>query len=483
MLKMSDYEKKLVDSIEDYEVLARYNAHDPVVRQQVRAMAYFFSLLSSEIDVAEIEPFIKSRERSIIADATNKGILPLGVACQHWLEVINKSTQPVTLSQGRMIEDHSGSRVWRLMQSVTVQAGEMAQVQVEQSEYREVEYVVPMTESFHRVEIPLRDDLVLVDIYIRDTQSPVNRYNITSRWMNAAQGDYAVTVTTDSHRRLYVEFGDDARVGRSAKIGDTFVFGVSESYGYVDVARLKDASLVDVLSSDEQRVSVRFKAGGLIREGANPLGVSELKALSNYPSLYDANAVFLGNFDFLVRQKFMSKAHYINVWNETIQEQNYGASWQNINRLQLAIVAKNPLEQSALQTEIQQLIGRADDLYQNRVNVMPVAEKPCQVRIIGRLASVHDLDSVKAQIKGLLIDKYGKNSLSASRWVPNGFNSQEIGTQLRNNVIAFQDRISDFSVQLPTDLNKPHEWVFMTEQSITVQLERTADSIGASWIL
>lgn len=115
--------------------------------------------MSSEIDIAELEPFMKTRDRSIIADATNKGILPTGTASQHVLEVINRGTAAVTFSQGREIEDHSNGRPWRLMQSVTVEPGTTAEVHVEQSEYREIPYTVQADESFHKVIINLRDGL------------------------------------------------------------------------------------------------------------------------------------------------------------------------------------------------------------------------------------------------------------------------------------------------------------------------------------
>jgi len=112
--------------------------------------------------------------------------------------------------------------------------------------------------------------------------------------------------------------------------------------------------------------------------------------------------------------------------------------------------------------------------------VHAVSEKPFAIALNGRLAAVHDLDGVKAQIKGLLADRYGRTKLSASRWLVNGFNTQEISTQLRKSIVAFQDNISDFSLLVPAGLNKPHEWVYVADSSITLNLERTAE-MGASW--
>ena len=227
--------------------------------------------------------------------------------------MINRAGNSISLSQGRLIEDNSG-RPWCLLQSVTVSAGETGEVLAEQSEYREVQYIVQNSESFHRTQLKLQDDLALAGIIVSDDQN--NNYLLKKRWMNVAPLEYAFNLTTDSLRRIFIEFGDDNRAGCTAKANQVFTIGILETYGDVDISRLKDASLADVYNADEQRVSVRFKQGGAVRQGADPLNVSELRVLSSYPSLYDENAVFLGNFDYSVRAKLMPRAYYLAVWNE-----------------------------------------------------------------------------------------------------------------------------------------------------------------------
>lgn len=484
MLTLSKFENKLVAQLTDSDILERYNAGDPLVLQQIRSLAVYLSLLSREIDIATLEPFIKARDRSIIADATNKNILPTATSCQHTLQVSNSSSNSVTLSQGREIEDNSGGRPWRLLQSVTIAAGASNTVQVEQSQYREISYTVPLTEVFHQMQLDLQDDMYLCGLTLQDDDTPTpNRYSLLPRWMNVAAGDYAFTVVTDSLRRLFLQFGDSDRAGITAQTGDIFTIGVTETYGYIDTSKLKDASLVDIDTNDEQKLTFKFVSDGLIRSGADPLSVAQMRVLASYPSLYDENAVYLGNFDFLVRKKFMSRCHFISVWNENIQDKYYGATYTDINHLHLAFIAQNSAEQDSMASEISLLIGSADNLYQDRLIINTVEEKTYNISITGRLAAVHDMDSVKAQIKGLLIDKYGRTTLSASRWLLNGFNTQEIATLLRNNITAFQDRISDFSVNAPSDITLPHQWLYMSEDSISINLERTADSVGSSWIL
>ena len=178
----------------------------------------------------------------------------------------------------------------------------------------------------------------------------------------------------------------------------------------------------------------------------------------------------------------MARCHYIAVWNENEQDRYYGVTYQDINHLHIAVVAKDIAEQASLEQEIIQYIGQIDNLYKDRVRVHAVVEKPFVVTFKGSLAAVHAVDVVKAQIKELFLERYGQTQLSSSRWLVTGFNSQEISTQVRNKITAFQDNISDFSLMVPNELNKPHEWVYMSANSITIILERSAE-MGVAWNL
>lgn len=479
-LTQSDFEKRLVAEINDPEIIERYSAQDPLVLQQIRSNAAYLSLISQDIDIATLEPFIKTRDRSIIADATNKGILPTAIAAQHIIIIVNNGKETVNLTQGRMIEDNQG-RPWRLLQSATITTDSSVEVRVEQSEYREISYTPPMIEPFHKFEVKLNDDLYLANISLRDDNSPnPNNYEIKPRWMNVAPLENVINVTTDSYKRIYIEFGDDDKAGCTVSTNKTYTVGILESYGEVDISQLSNASLIDTYTNDEQRISLKFKKSGLLKSGVSPLTVNQLRVMASYPSLYDENAVFLGNFDYLVRRKFISRTNFIAVWNEQIQEKYFGVTWKDINHLNICISAKNSGEQDLIVEEIKQLISRSDSLYDNRVNVHEVVEKSFVIAITGRVAAVHDIDSVKAQITGLLVEKYGKGALSASRWLLNGFNIQEVAKLLKDNIPAFQDKIHDFSITVPKVIYKPNEWIYMS--NIDISLERTAEVLEASWL-
>ena len=104
-------------------------------------------------------------------------------------------------------------------------------------------------------------------------------------------------------------------------------------------------------NSDESQLNLYFKAGDMVRAGANPLTINQLRLLASFPPMYDRNAVFMGNFTFLVMQHFMNRFNYMAIWNETIHEKYYGAALENINHLNLAVVPKSDSASEAVQLD------------------------------------------------------------------------------------------------------------------------------------
>lgn len=480
MLTPNEFEIRLAAALDDPEVLAMYQSGEPLVYQHIRAHAAFLALLSQDIDRATTEPFIKSTDRSILADATNKGILPVGTPARHLLTVKNSSNSPITLAQGRVVLDGQG-RPWRLLQSLSLVAHGQADVLIEQSTVVTVTVTPAESLPFWRVTVPLQDGMALVGLTVRNESG--DTYRIAPRWMNVAPAEKAVQVVTDSLMRVFIEFGDTDRAGETVMAGSAYTIQITQTYGALDASRLKDAALSELINVGDEQLSFLFKAGGLQQVGTNPLSIDQLRQLASYPALYDENAVYLGNFEYLARQKFSARVDYLAVWNETVQDRLYGAALADINHLHLAVKAKNPVEQAAIEADISALLGRADSLFDGRVIVHAIAERPFSLVVTGRIAAVHDLDAVGNAIKGLLVERFGKGSLSASRWLPNGINLQEASVLLRAKIPAFQDRISDFSIQLTGDLSaiKPHQWVFVSNASITLNLTRTADVEGTLW--
>lgn len=474
-------------NINDYpEVAEQWRAGDPTVRAMMTSIMEAVVFLKRDNDVNAIEPFIKSKNRTIIADAINKGVLPVATPCQHKLTVESAAKTTLTLSQGRLVEDGTG-RQWRLMAALTLAAGERKTVLVEQSIVNRVEMTVPINEPFYTVELSTTDDAYFSGIDIVNTTTGETYYH-TPKFMNAGINQPAYTLQSDNLTDINVTFGASDRAGKTVQAGEVYQISITQTYGEIDPNSLKQAALSKLITSDESKLNLYFKVGDMVRAGANPLTINQLRLLASFPSMYDRNAVFMGNFTFLVMQHFMNRLDYMAIWNEATQERYYGAALDNINHLNLAVVAKtnDAGEKAQLITDIEQLVARADSLLEGRVRVKAVVERPYRINITGRLAAVHDMDSVSMQIKELLLAGYGKGSLAAIHHNADGFNLQEIATRLRSNITAFQDRISDFTVtgeDVAANPVKPHEWAFLNNASITINLNRTADSGNAIWTM
>lgn len=459
------------------EIAARYNAGDPRITGTIEAMQHMLAELGRDVDVSEVEPFVKSRESSILADASNKGILPRCTPCQHYVEVMNNGTERVTLVSGRMFEDGQG-RTWRFLQNAEIEPKAQTRVLAEQSQIRTISRTVIESIPFYQLTLPILEDMSLANLSVSDQDE--NIYNIAVRWMNTNAGDYALTLFTDSLREITMQFGDSTRYGRTLEANTVLNIQMVESYGYVDVTALREASLQEILQAKESKIRIRFSADGLVRMGADPLSIDQMRLLASYPT-YDDNAVFLGNFEYSVRKNFMARTHFVSVWNESVQEEYYGPDIKNINHLFVCVVPKYEAETTAIQAEIRQLIGRLDNLYKDEKTVMvPVQERAFNIQITGTISAVHDMDSVKAQIRTLLLSNYGKEQLAASSFRANGFNAQEITKLLSKNIMAFQDRQSDFRV-LTEDLGqnpiKPNQWTYMTSASISFNFQ-TSKGVG-----
>lgn len=474
-------------NINDYpDIAERWRAGDPTVRAMLTSIVEAVVYLKRDNDLSIVEPFIKSKNRTIIADAINKGVLPVATPCQHLITVENTVNETITLSQGRLIEDGTG-RQWRLLSSVTVARLEVKTVLAEQSIINRMENTIPINEPFYSISLSTTDEAYFSAIGVVNATTNETYYH-APKFMNAGINEPAYTLQSDNLKDINIIFGASDRAGKTVQAGDVYEISLTQTYGEVDPASLSQAALAEIFNGNESKLNIYFKAGDMVRAGANPLTVNQLRLLASFPSMYDRNAVFMGNFTFLVMQHFMNRFNYMAIWNETINERYYGGSFESINHLHLTVAPKssNPAEKAQLISDIQQLVARADSLLDGRVKVVELVERPYPLTITGRLSSVHDIDSVRTQIKELLLASYGKGSLAAIHHNADGFNMNEIATRIRTLVTAFQDRISDFSISsedVTANPVKPHEWAYLSEGSITINLSRTADSGNAIWTM
>jgi len=209
--------------------------------------------------------------------------------------------------------------------------------------------------------------------------------------------------------------------------------------------------------------------------------LSVLAQLSKYNALYDHSAVYLSDFDFLIRRYHGDSVNFLAVWNEQIEEQVRPASVANINKLFIAVQAKNALEQANLEADIHTLVQRADNSYK-RV-VIAVIDRYYPLAITASVAAIHDTVQVEQQIKDTLLAIYGVGKIKVSQGLKNNFNRQEIYQTLKSAIPALQDSISDFSVTvgtLPTVLPEHYFYLHPTN-NFTVSVTQLDDAGGGLW--
>lgn len=70
MWTKNDYKQKIADSISKYPAIAAlFEVNDPRIMQHLDAIATMLAMQSAQIEVAQNEPFQKTRDSTVLADA------------------------------------------------------------------------------------------------------------------------------------------------------------------------------------------------------------------------------------------------------------------------------------------------------------------------------------------------------------------------------------------------------------------------------
>jgi hypothetical protein len=316
---------------------------------------------------------------------------------------------------------------------------------------------------------PSANQMHLVGLEVADQTGPMT---YAPEFSNVAPGDRVYHVETDEYRRMWLRFGASDPVlglivGRQVVNGDVITMTITESDGLVELIAGAPFNLENIISLSENELQLSL----LSLDSAGEV----LRMLSKYPALYDESAVYLGNFDHLVR-KHMAGFNFLAVWNEQIEEQVRSASVNNINKLFVSFELPS-MTTLAAQTSIRQIVGRADDSL--KVIFVPQRNVPIPVTITAEVGIIHDVAVVQTQIQTLLVTKYGPGSVNASRGLAKVYRVQEIHELLKAGIPALQDQLSDFSVTLGTiPAALPEDYRFVSTASLTVTVTNVQHSVG-----
>lgn len=476
----SDFEQAIRAAVSTRPAAATaFRAGDPRLLAQIDAYAAMMAMLSAQVDVAEVEPFLKARDGTVLADAALKGVLPLARPAKVAVAVSNPGLAPVSIAAGRGVTDGKGRRyvveAGATVPAATTVASSLvpgeATITCVQSTVRTVTHTVSNSQPFYSLLVPESPDgLLLAGLDVSDA---AGGYTYTPDFANIAAGQRIYHCETDEYRRLWVRFGAAGVYGYQPPNGTVITVRVTECEGQIELQAGAGFALEYVGNTAEGLLTMALDE--VLATGAAPASIEVLRMLARYSALHDNNAVFLSDFNFLLR-KHLAGVEFLSVWNEQIEESVRGPNVQNINKLFVAYSI--PSQATATSEEqIRRIVARADDSY--RVTFIARNDIPVPITINATVAAVHDAGDVEAQIRAVVLAEYGRGSVAASQGLQKTFRVQRLQDSLRRGVPALQDTISDFSVAVgvtPDPL--PEDFRYIEDGSLTVDITRLESASG-----
>ena len=95
MLLREDFQKAIESSVARYPAVgALVKAGDPRILQHLDAMATMLGMYSAQLEVASAEPFEKTRDSTVLADAAMRGLVPKSSPARLKIAILNKGNAP-----------------------------------------------------------------------------------------------------------------------------------------------------------------------------------------------------------------------------------------------------------------------------------------------------------------------------------------------------------------------------------------------------
>lgn len=466
-----EFQAAIAAAISSYPTAAQfYQAQDPRLLAQLDAVASMLAMLTTEIDIAAMEPFVKARDATVLADCAIKGVLPFGRAALVSVRVESGAAVPVVLASGRELADPQG-RPYRIEVGATVPAGGDALIQLRQVfEDDSLRHTVFASDPFYRIEIPKRAAGRVVSglrVSLRENGKSELTLRYAPEFANALPGERVFHIETDEQRRLFVVLGHDEMSGFTAQANMNFAVSISECDGAFTLMPGAPFALDSAVGNE---LALTLKLDAVLMPGAEAHNIDTLRQLASYPAIYDSSAIYLGNFDFLIRRKLGDSFRFLSVWNETVEENTpRGANIANMNTLFVAFEPAEGFSGDALKREIVRLIRQADDSY--RVRFLPVSHKPIPISINARVSDVYNPAALAEQIKARVIAEYGQGTTFARRGRSKVL-YKHLYSLLVNGFPSLQTGESDLQISVNDPLAQilPEQWRYVSADSVTIAI-------------
>lgn len=463
MLTKDDFIAAITLNVGRYPTLAAlYQAGDPRFLQAQGAIAQMAAMLSQQIEIGMIEPFSKSRDSTLLADAALKGIVPMAVCSRLKVLVENGSTSSFNLQSGRKVLDSSGN-IYEVDAPLTLGANSSGFAELTQVESNTYTHTIGVSSPFYKIRVNQPDDgRKISGISLFDSLGREYRY--AREFTNILPDERAFNIECDEYRNIHIVLGYSGVVAYQPSSGEVYTVIVRLTSG--DVSNSVGSTFAFEYAYSAIEPLVKITMDSVLVRGADPMDIPTLRELCKYPSIYDSNAVFLGEFDLLVR-KNVPNLKFLAIWNEALEESVRGASVNNINSLFVSFVEPDGASHSATLTEIKNVIKAADDSYRI-VDVAPIISN-IAVTVDAQVARVNDLNAVQQSIEDALLSEYGIDSVAAKIGMTSP-NYKRVYEILKQAVPALQDNGADFTVSIAPIVGTqyPEHFRYMTAGSVSV---------------
>jgi len=440
-------------------------AKDPRIVQPLSAIAEMASMLDMQTELQANEIFEKTRDTTVLADASLKGIINKASASKHTLSIINHADTVLNIAENTLFTDSSGFNHFSLS-AVSVPAKGTATVEVVQEYRHENIHTVTESKPFYKIKLDKTEGdraLSSIEVY-SENGTP---WNYHYRFTNTAVGEKSFHVEMDEYQNTFIVFGINNVAGIQPEIADKIRIVVSETNGELN---LKQGSPF-VLDNTDTTISLLSQSV----KGSNPFSIQTLREMTKYPSVYDDSAVYLGEYDRLVRRHFDSSVSFLSIWNEAVEEKTRGANVDNINTVFYSVKPIAGIALAGLKAKIKEKILYANDALKVKF-VAPVVNN-YQISITIEIARVYPSDTVSSQIKSLIVSEYGEGSIK-SKYNQSAPNNAQLVSFLKSKIDALKDSRANITIAI-TGLNAVPEamqLVALNDVSVTVAPSNLANS-------
>jgi len=407
MLTKRDFLTAIDNSVQSYPAIAPfYKAGDPHIFQALDAMATMLAMVSSQVDLAMGEVFTKSRDSTILSDAAMRGIILKATPMTVKITATKTGSQSVKILAGRILNDSAGLS-YCVTKDVTISSVGPVAILATQIKTVLYNHTVSSDVPFYSIEVPESDDgTFLAALTLRDTVGQ-NEYTYKQSYVNVLPGERIFHVDVDDNQKVYVVLGFKDMAGIQLSVGTELDIIVSFSAG--DAKPPKSGapfSFYKILGSEDAKISMSLSS--IDSAGESPMSISALRDLARYPSVYDKNAVYLGEFDFVIRSNF-TKLTFLSVWNERVEEECRGPAVANINTIFVSAKDKNGNNITATTgAEIEKAILAADNSY--RVAIIAPVVEVIGMSVTATISNAYNRGEVQAAIENILLLKFGSGS-------------------------------------------------------------------------